>query len=71
MGRPSRAGEQGWRAKRQANRAVQDAGAQARQVNRPPSNMTCKDTPEVRPMQREFETPEVLRRMGVGGVVSR
>ena len=28
--------------------------------------MTCEDTPEVRPMQREFDTPEVLRRMGVG-----
>ena len=64
MGRPSRAGEQGWRAKRQANRAVQDAGAQARDVHPPPRNMTCEDTPEKRPMQSKFETPGVLRRMG-------
>ena len=64
MGRPSRAGEQGWRAKTRANRAVQDAGAQARDVHPPPRNMTCEDTPEKRPMQSKFETPGVLRRMG-------
>ena len=65
-GRTSRAGAQGWRAKKQAKTAVQDAGAQARDVHRPPRNMTCEDTPEIRPMRLEFETPEVLRRMGEG-----